>query len=266
MMKDDLTRETQEIWNAKAEFWDARMGEGNAFHRLMIGPAAERLLDLQAGELVLDVACGNGQFSRRMAVLGARVVATDFSSRFLELARAREKAGEAPEGRIEYRQIDATDESQLLTLGKGRFDAAVCNMALMDMPEIEPLLQALTMLLKPRGRFVFTIQHPAFNSSNVRMLAEDEDRNGSLVMTHWLKVSRYLHLPPSKGCGMPDEPAPHYYFHRPLSEVLGTCFRNGFVMDGIEEPAFLSDERKHLLSWENYPDIPPIFAARMRLR
>src|SRR5918995_6626907 len=84
-----LVPETQAIWDEKAAFWDERMGEGNAFQQVLIGPASERLLAVRPNELILDVACGNGVFARRLAQLGAQVVATDFSARFLELARAR---------------------------------------------------------------------------------------------------------------------------------------------------------------------------------
>src|SRR5258708_39754800 len=83
-----LTRETQEIWDRKAEHWDARMGEGNAFQLHLVGPAAERLLAIQPGETVADIGCGNGVFARRLARLGAFVVASDFSPRFIERARA----------------------------------------------------------------------------------------------------------------------------------------------------------------------------------
>ena len=79
-----LTRESQAIWNAKAAFWDERMGaEGNAFQRVLVGPATERLLALRPGELVPDVACGNGVMARRLAALGAHVVGCDFSEVFL---------------------------------------------------------------------------------------------------------------------------------------------------------------------------------------
>src|SRR5262249_51248223 len=154
-----------------------RMGEGNLFQRVLIGPASERLLEVQPGQAILDVACGNGVFSRRLAALGAHVVATDFSARFLELARAR--STEYAE-RIEYLLVDATDESQLLALGERRFDAAVCNMALMDMVRIEPLLSALMYLLKPSGRFVFSIMHPAFNyvGGAPMGMEEAEDKDG----------------------------------------------------------------------------------------
>src|SRR5829696_9751521 len=105
-----LVDEVRNVWDAKAAFWDERMGEGNAFQLELIGPAVERLLAVRPGEQVLDVGCGNGVSSRRLAHLGARVVAIDTSARFLELARSR-----SPDlsDNIEYRLVDATDEEQL---------------------------------------------------------------------------------------------------------------------------------------------------------
>ena len=263
-----LARQVHEAWEKKAAFWDEKMGEGNAFQRVLIGPATERLLRLRTGERVLDVACGNGVFSRRLAELGARVVAIDFSEKFVELARTRtEKAGYGEA--VEYLVTDATDEEQMLALGEGRFDAAVCNMALMDMSVIDPLMLTLRRLLKPKGRFVFSVQHPAFNSNSVTLVLEEVDRDGAPVETYSVKVSDYLHVPPGMGGGMPGEPVPHPYFHRPLSELFGACFRAGFAVDGMEEPSFAKPEggprsATRALDWENLVGIPPVLVARAR--
>jgi 2-polyprenyl-3-methyl-5-hydroxy-6-metoxy-1,4-benzoquinol methylase len=260
----ELNRQTREIWDRKAQFWDERMGEGNPFQRVLVGPASERLLEVQPGQVILEVACGNGVFSRRLASLGAQVVATDFSAGFLDLAKAR--TTEYPE-RIAYRLVDATDESQLLALGKRRFDAAVCSMALMDMVTIEPLMRALAQLLRPGGRFVFSLLHPAFNNpGGTRLALEEEDRDGQLVETYYVKVSNYLRVPPVRGVGMLGEPAPHYYFHRSLSVLFGACFAADFVLDALDEPAFGDDDRGgRPLDWANYKDILPVLVARMRL-
>jgi len=257
-----LTRETREIWDRKAEHWDAQMGEGNAFQLGLVGPAAERLLAIRPGETVADIGCGNGVFARRLAQLGAFVVASDFSPRFIERAQAR--TTEHAE-RIDYRVVDATDEAQLLALGEGRFDAAVCNMALMDMTTIAPLLRALPRLLKPDGRFVFAVPHPCFNNNDMRMVLEQEERDGVLAERHAVQLSNYLRLPAGKGAGMPGEPAPHYYFHRPLSELFGACFAAGLVMDGMEEPAFGPESSaSRPFGWANFRDIPPVLVARLR--
>jgi 2-polyprenyl-3-methyl-5-hydroxy-6-metoxy-1,4-benzoquinol methylase len=261
----ELTDETRAIWDAKADFWDERMGEGNAFQQTLVGPATERLLALREGERVLEIACGNGQMARRMATLGATVVATDFSRRFVELATARTEAA-CLSDRVTFQQLDATEETALLILGEGRYDAVVCNMALMDMTDVEPLFRAVARLLAPAGRFVFTIPHPCFNSNAVRFTLEEEDRGGELVETAAVKVDDYLNIPPGKGAGMPGEPAPHWYFHRPLSALLPAAFATSLVMDGIEEPSFPpGTPSTRALSWFRFSNIPPVLAVRMRV-
>ena len=157
----------------------------------------------------------------------------------------------------------------MLALGEERFDAAVCNMALMDMPTIDPLMRALRRLLKPEGRFVISVQHPAFNSNAIRLVLEEEDKDGALVVTYSVKVTGYLHVPPGKGAGMTGEPVPHPYFHRPLSELFGACFRAVFTVDGMDEPSFAEIEDGSRLdaipfSWENFPEITPVIDARAR--
>src|SRR6476646_8115716 len=96
----ELIRESTDIWDQNARWWDARMGEGNDWHRMLIAPAVEELLGVRAGERVLELACGNGQFARRLASLGAQVVACDSSAAFLDCARLR--TSEHAE-RIDYR-------------------------------------------------------------------------------------------------------------------------------------------------------------------
>jgi SAM-dependent methyltransferase len=260
-----LTQDSKVIWNAKAAFWDERMGaEGNDYQRLLIGPATERLLELRAGELALDVACGNGVMARRLAALGARVVACDFSEVFVERARAR--TPEELVEHIDYAVADATNEAQLLALGaESSFDAVVCNMAFMDIATLAPLLRAARRLLKSQGRFVFCVMHPCFNHPSHHKLAEEEDHGGQIDVTYSIKTSRYLSPTIVKGGGMPGEPEPHYYFHRSLSDLLAACFGAGFVLDGLEEPAFAEPIQSQLaLNWGHYPDIPPILACRLR--
>jgi 2-polyprenyl-3-methyl-5-hydroxy-6-metoxy-1,4-benzoquinol methylase len=256
-----LVAEVREIWDAKAAFWDEQMADGNQFQRELIAPAIERLLALLPGERILDVGCGNGVASRRLAHLGARVVAIDASARFLELAHAR---SQALLDRIDYRLVDATDEEQLLALGHERFDALLCSMVLMDMPVIDPLLRAAGRLLAPSGRFVFAVLHPAFNSIAVSLCAEMTDGgDGRLVTTHSLKVTDYLAVPAGKGTGMPGEPKPHWYFHRPLHELFGAFFQAGFVLDALEEPALATQNvNVQEVSWSNLRGIPPVLVGR----
>lgn len=260
----DLNREATSIWEQIAPWWDSQMGEeGNRTHRSLVAPTTERLLDISAGETVLEAACGAGIFARRLAELGASVVAFDATEAFLDIARKR-KAEYADS--IELRRIDATDEGELMALGEGRFDAAVCSMALMDMADIRPLASALSRLVKPGGRFVFTVPHPCFNMASAKRAAEEEDRDGELRTVYYAKVSEYITPTAGLAVGIPDQPAPHYYFDRPLSVLFKTFFDAGFVMDALEEPvAEMRSDSDRALSWSRFPEIPSVLAARMIL-
>ena len=108
------------------------------------------------------------------------------------------------------------------------------------------------------------MQHPAFNSNAVSLCAETETRGDGIEVTrHAVKMSDYLQVPAGKGPGMPGEPEPHWYFHRPLHELFGAFFQAGFVLDALEEPALATqDTNPHELSWSNLPGIPPVLVAR----
>ena len=263
--KMDFNEETRRQWETKAEFWDQLHGDaGNRYHRELISPAVERLLAIRPGERILDIACGTGILARRMAALGADVTAVDFSAAMLGRAQARKQVRGNP---VVYKLVDATDEEALAGLGESSFAGVTSSMALMDMAEIAPLYRAVVRLLKPGGRFVFATSHPAFSSNNPIFLAEEEIVDGKIVRQHYMKIAGYLDVPPTISAGARGEPSPHYYFHRPLSELLGEAFKAGLVLDALEEPAFTPPEDEPLrpLSWYGYPQIPPVLAGRMRV-
>lgn len=258
-----LNKEGRELWNRKARFWDELHGdEGNLFHRRLVEPSVLQLLALQNGERVLDVGCGNGALARRLAGKGAKVTAVDFSEEMIRLAKGRGFASE-----IDYRIVDATDKDALLSLGTAQFDAIVCSMTLMDIPTVAPLFEAASELLRSEGRFVFATMHPAFNSNNPVFFQEKADRDGVVIRVAGVKIHAYLDLPPVKGSGAPGEPAPHYYYHRPLSALFQEAFEAGFVLDGLLEPAFSPEDAdlEPELSWTRMRQIPPVLTARLRL-
>jgi SAM-dependent methyltransferase len=200
--------------------------------------------------------------ARRLAQLGAQVVATDFSEKFIEIAKAR-GANSENGGSIEYQVIDATNEVLLLSLGQQRFDAVVCNQAIMDMATIEPMMRAIPRLLKEGGRFVFSTLHPCFNGNHAMVAELVEDETGQVVKTHSIKMLTYKTPTTQLGTGIIGQPKSHYYFFRPLHVILNTCFQAGLVMNGLEEPAFGPDDKGSTeLSWANFKEIPPVFVAR----
>ena len=255
--------ENRRIWDANARWWDDRIGDGNDFQMLLIEPATDRLLDVRPGDTILDAACGAGRFARRMAALGARVVAFDYSAEFIARARERTSGNAA----IEYHLLNAANLEALLSLGSNRFNKAVCTMAIMDMPEIRPLFAALSRMLTPGGVFVFSVTHPCFHSAAIQRFAEIyEEHAGRHVTRSGVKVSSYLSPFARKTEGIVGQPQPQWFFHRPISALFRFGFEAGFVVDGIEEPGFPELETpKAGVRWNDMPEIPPVMVVRMKL-
>ena len=257
--------ETRQAWDANAAYWDEKMGEGNDFVNLLEWPATLRLLNPRPGQRILDIATGNGLTARRLAALGAQVTAFDFSEELIKLAKARTEA----DLRITYYVLDATDEDSLLgsLTASAPFDSALCNMALFDMADIEPLFHTLPKLLKPGGQFIFSLTHPAFNNTSSVHVAEEMDVEGQIESVYALKVSRYMTPYQAHGAALRGQPRPQIYFDRPLQYYFKLGFRNGFVLDGFEECAFPAGHPQNdPLSWGgNFSEIPPVLVARLQL-
>ena len=118
----------------------------------LFNPFADVLLDevgISAGVALLDVACGPGTVSRRVAPrLGpeGRVTGCDLSPSMLEVAAGKPALeGAAP---ITYRQCPADE----LDVPDGAFDIVVCQQGLQFFPDRLGALAEMRRALKPGGR------------------------------------------------------------------------------------------------------------------
>lgn len=95
----------------------------------------------QPGERILDIGCGDGQLSARIAAAGASVIGLDASPQMAAAARSR--GIEAHEGSAES-----------MPFAGRSFDAVFSNAALHWVRDHEALLAEVRRVLKPGGRFV----------------------------------------------------------------------------------------------------------------
>ena len=121
--------------------WDTLAYERNgAFVHGLAGGVLE-WLDPQPGEYVLDLGCGDGQLSRRIAESGAHVLGVDASAEMI--SAARERGMEAEHAKAEELPFrDAT------------FDAVFSNAVLHWVRGQDAMLKQVHRVLKPGGRFV----------------------------------------------------------------------------------------------------------------
>ena len=185
-----------------------RMGdESNDFHRNVVRPKVTELLNPNSSDYILDIACGNGNYSAYLAEKGISVVGFDYGEKMIELAKKRRKHNT---DRIEFYVADATNEISMKTLKRNRmFTKAVSNMAVMDITDIKPLFTAVYNLIEDNGVFVFATQHPCFVTLTDK------------YMTPHSYYDIAIEGQPQKQC----------YYHRSLQDIFNMCFDTGFVIE-----------------------------------
>lgn len=120
--------------------WSPESYERNAGFVADLGAGVVDLLAPKAGENILDLGCGHGKLTEKIAALGATVVAVDASPEQVEGARARG---------LDARLMDA----RRLTF-EGQFDGVFSNAALHWVKEADSVIEGVKRALVPGGRFV----------------------------------------------------------------------------------------------------------------
>lgn len=110
-------------------------------------PVVREILDGLPRGVALDAACGTGRHSAYLASLGHTVIGVDSSAAMLERAREKVPGGEFLEG-------DLHD----LPLPDDHVDLVVCALALVHVPDLEPVLAELVRVLRPGGDLVVSDQ------------------------------------------------------------------------------------------------------------
>lgn len=127
------------------------------------------LVDAQPGMRILDLACGPGTLTRRLAARvspGGEVVGVDLAPGMIELAQA---AGTL-NARFEVMDIEQ------LTFPDASFDAAACGHGLQFAPDLDAALREARRVLRPGARLVASVPVDATRDQVWALLDEVVDR------------------------------------------------------------------------------------------
>ena len=158
------------IFSRHAEAYERRLDQvmttGEARGRLRV----IELVDAQPGMRVVDMACGPGVLSRRLAPLVApngEVVGVDLAPGMIERARM----AAIPNTRFEIMDIED------LQFGDATFDAAVCGHGLQFVPHLDRALAEARRVLRPGSRFAASVPGgPGQGQTVMRLLDSVVDR------------------------------------------------------------------------------------------
>ena len=125
--------------------WSAADYAQNASFVPELGAAALQLLAPRPGEMILDVGCGDGALTAKIAEAGARVIGLDSSPEMVEAARARGIDAFLADAET----LDLAQQSERF----GQFDAVFSNAALHWMLDPDAVASGIFSVLKDGGRF-----------------------------------------------------------------------------------------------------------------
>jgi trans-aconitate methyltransferase len=122
--------------------WNADLYEGKHAFVWQYGEDIVELLSPQSGERILDLGCGTGQLTEKIASLGAEAMGIDSSAAMISKA-------EANYPHLQFSVADARNFQVAQPL-----DAVFSNAALHWIKEADAVISCIWQALKPGGRFV----------------------------------------------------------------------------------------------------------------
>jgi len=258
----------EKFWDENvAEYVDALRKQRDLYRNLILAPAFYSMLGPVKGLHILDVACGEGDTSRQLAINGSKVVGIDLSSEMIKAAQEEEK--QDPKG-IQYLISSACNLSKIKDES---FDGAVSTMAMMDIPNYHGALSEVYRVLQNGGFWQFSIHHPCTYMRKRKWVRDNKGQKEKLSIGGYFPVQENQ----SKDiveewhfAGIPDEEKPNRRpmkvptFFRTLSEYINPLIEIGFSIEAIQEPYADSETVKDHPRFKMTRQVPHFLIVRCR--
>lgn len=210
-------------WDNVASWYDAELEtNSDSYQAKVIAPNMLRMLAPKKGEVVLDLACGQGYFARLIAAAGTEVTGVDLSKELIAMAKEKSPA-------ISYHVAS----SESTGLKKESIDVVVTVLAFENIKKIDETVAEIQRVLKKEGRFILVMLHPAFRIPQYADWGFDikNDLQYRRVDKYLSEVKVDIELNPHKGAKKVTSTT----FHRPLQWYMKIFKKHGLAMTSMEE-------------------------------
>ncbi len=221
-----MQKQINTSWDQAAVWYDQYLESGKGTYQSdLILPNLLRIIQPQREMKILDLACGQGFFSREFARVGAEVFAVDASKALVDIARKRNT-----EFGIKY---SVTESHKLPFIRAKSIDVVVSVLALQNIEYVRETMAECFRVLKIAGSFVFVLNHPSFRVPKSSSWGWDEE-----LGVQYRRVDQYLSDTKEKIYTNPGEAGSSkftYSFHHPLQWYVKHLVNSGFVISRLEE-------------------------------
>jgi ubiquinone/menaquinone biosynthesis C-methylase UbiE len=209
-------------WGKVANWYDDLIEKDpDSYQKSLILPNLLRLIEAKKGELIVDLACGQGFFARGLAKSGAKIIGVDISPELIEFAK-QDKS-------IEYHVSQA---HKLPFLQNNSVDKVLIVLSLQNIENANEVLKEVSRILKPKGKLFMVLNHPAFRIPKASSWGWDEGKKIQYRrLDSYLSESKEpIQMHPGN---KPWEKT--ISFHRPLQYYFKALGKNGLFVVRLEE-------------------------------
>lgn len=214
-------------WGKVAEWYDDLLStDGDSYQAKVILPNLTRRLEPKKGKMILDLACGQGFFTREWVKAGATVVASDIAAPLIDIAKKQSPQPNA------YHVAPAHDIS---FVASNSLDAVTIILALQNIENLSAVCVEVARVLKPGGNFYIVLNHPAFRIPKQSSWDWDEK-----AKKQYRRIDAYMSESKSSidmNPGTKEQSGKEHTvsFHRPLQVYAKLLGKAGFGITHIEE-------------------------------
>lgn len=209
--------------NVSGWYSDYLEKDTNTYQQQVILPNLLRVLAITPSTMIIDIACGQGFFSRAMHEAGADVTGADISPELIAEAKKLSPPS------ISYHVAPADN---LAFAENDQFDAATIIMAIQNIENMVGTFAESMRVLKPGGRLVLIMMHPAFRNPGQTSWGFDEEQG-----VQYRRVDKYLSAHEAKLLVHPGrkDSETTISYHRSLQDFSKALFKAGFSITRFEE-------------------------------
>jgi ubiquinone/menaquinone biosynthesis C-methylase UbiE len=220
--RDRHTARPQQSWHGVADWYHEHLKGEDTFQEMVMAPLIDEWFPRCNSKRFLDIACGDGYFSRLLNKKGWQVTGVDIAPDMIQLARKNSSKS------IKY----VVDDGQSMQKVQGHFAAAQCIMGIQNMGQAEKCIRSAYSRLEKGGTFVVITLHPAFRIPKASDWGFDEEK-----YIQYRRVDAYQSLKRIEidmNPGKSDSEKTLTY-HRPLSWYINQFVDAGFKLTELRE-------------------------------
>jgi len=228
-------------WGNVASWYDELLSEDDTYQTKVILPNLTRILDIKKGDKILDLACGQGFFSRAWASAGAEVIGVDISKELIAKAEERNVSGSVEVGPLLKQDhvklhYEVSPSHELSMISSGTINKITIVLALQNIEKIKETLDECRRVLVKGGEFHIVLNHPMFRIPKRSSWDYDEK-----ARVQYRRIDGYISDSKEEIIMNPgqvkegEKPEKTVSFHRPLQSYFKFLQKSGFTVSRLEE-------------------------------